>query len=531
MIYCLVAAGAFGIEEMIPSSGPGLTLTMLLVFAVLWAFPISNMVAELGAILPSEGGPYVWVKEALGEFWGFQAGWWATMSIYITNGVYVALVVGYLGRYFEFSAAQAFSIKIVMILIFSFVNLFGIREVGRISSLFSVIVLIAFGAVAVVGFLNWQYNPFVPFMPEEQGVIESVGGGISICIWMYCGYECISNMAGEVEEPQKIPKGLLIAMPLIAASYVLPTMAGLASVGQWEDWATDGAGTVGYMDVFTQFLGPAFGVVFLIVAIISQCSIFNTYLAAGSRGFFVLADDHLSPKILVKVSRKRGVPYVGIISLTIVTILLAQYDFTVLVMGEVVFMIALYIALSISTVVLRKKIPLAQREGKYIIPGGKAGLYFCCGLPFLICIIALLINGTEYLLIGLIAISTGPVLYLVVKRVYGGLYVDDPEKHPINHQTKLAVGDVGRIAQYCVMTGIFAVLGSFFLLWYEGDWGAEYYLEEYGSGFLSSFSSMIAALQYGGAILAVLGAALWFGKKYIEPEPGKRPEGALKIEE
>lgn len=516
MIYCLVAAGAFGIEEMIPESGPGLTIVMLMAFGVFWALPISNMVAELGSILPAEGGTYVWTKEALGEFWGFQAGWWATMSIYITNGVYVALVVGYLGRFFQLNEMEAFAIKIGMILIFSFINLLGVREVGRISTIFSVIVLIAFAAVAVVGFLNWQYDPFQPFMPENQGLIESIGGGISICIWMYCGYECISSLAGEIKDPQVIPKGLLIAMPLICASYVLPTMGGLVSVGQWQEWATDGAGAVGYMDVFTRFLGPAFGVVFLVVAIISQCSIFNTYLASGSRGFFVLADDHLSPKILVKVSRNRGVPYVGIISLTIVTILLAQFDFTVLVMGEVVFMIALYIILSVSTVVLRKKIPVEERAGCYVMPGGKAGLYLCCGLPFAVCIIALLINGTEYLLIGLIAISTGPVLYIIVKRVYGGLYIDDPEKYPINTKTGLAVGDTGRLAFYCVVTGCFAVLGSFFLLWYEGDWGPEYYLEEYGSGLISNFSAMITVLQCGGAAMAMLGILLFVLKKRID---------------
>lgn len=357
MIYCLVAAGAFGIEEMIPSCGPGLTLTMLIAFMILWAYPISNMVAELGSVLPSEGGTYVWVKEALGEFWGFQAGWWATMSIYVTNGVYVALVVDYLSRFIQISDFGAFLIKIAMVLFFGFINLMGIKEVGRISTVFSVIVLIAFGFVAVTGFINWNCNPFVPFMPEGQGIIESIGGGISICIWMYCGYECISSIAGEIENPQVIPKGLLIAMPVIGASYVLPTMAGLASVGQWEKWATGGSGAVGYMDVITQFWGPAYGVAFIIVAIISQCSIFNTYLASGSRGFFVLADDHLFPKILVKVSKKRGVPYVGILSLTIVTMLLAQFDFTILVMGEVVFMIALYIILSISALVLRKKFP------------------------------------------------------------------------------------------------------------------------------------------------------------------------------
>ena len=29
LLFCLVAAGAFGIEDMIPTSGPGLTIAML----------------------------------------------------------------------------------------------------------------------------------------------------------------------------------------------------------------------------------------------------------------------------------------------------------------------------------------------------------------------------------------------------------------------------------------------------------------------------------------------------------------------
>lgn len=83
MLYCLVAAGAFGIEEMVPEAGPGMTIILLCVFPIVWAYPISNLVAESGSVLPSEGGVYVWVKEAFGEFWGFQAGWWGTVSTYI----------------------------------------------------------------------------------------------------------------------------------------------------------------------------------------------------------------------------------------------------------------------------------------------------------------------------------------------------------------------------------------------------------------------------------------------------------------
>ena len=94
MLYCLVAAGAFGIEEMIPEAGPGMTLLLLCVFPFIWAYPISSLVAECSSVMPSEGGVYVWAKEAFGEFWGFQTGWWATVSTYITNGVYGRLVNG-----------------------------------------------------------------------------------------------------------------------------------------------------------------------------------------------------------------------------------------------------------------------------------------------------------------------------------------------------------------------------------------------------------------------------------------------------
>lgn len=516
MIYCLVAAGAFGIEEMIPASGPGLTIIMLLIFPMIWALPISNMVAEMGAILPSEGGAYVWVREALGEFWGFQAGWWGTVSTYITNGAYVVLVVGYLGRFFEMTELQADLIKIAMILLFTFINLMGVREVSKVSTVLSIIVLISFAALAVVGFANWNYNPMTPLIPEGQGVIESIGGCISICIWMYCGYECISNLAGEVKNPQVIPKGLIIAMPLIAATYVLPTIGSLAAIGHWQQWSVSGQGTYGYSAVFMQYGGPIFGMIFLGVAVISQCSIFNTYIASGSRGFFVLADDNLCPKFLVKVSKKRGVPYVGIISLSIVTMILSKFDFATLVKAEVVFILVLYMTLSITVIVLRKKIPLSEREGLFIIPFGKVGLYLFTALPFTIAAVTLLLNGTVDFIVGLAATMTGPIAYIILKKIYGGRYKIDPIAYPINKKTKLCEGDLGRISAYCIILGVFATIGSYGLVWYEGKGAVQNYLEEYGSGFFSNFHGMISTLQYGGVIAVIIGIILFIMSKKVE---------------
>ena len=530
MLYCLVAAGAFGIEEMIPESGPGMTLILLMIFPIIWAYPISNLVAECGAVLPSEGGVYVWVKEAFGEFWGFQAGWWGTVSTYITNGVYVALVAGYVSQMIPMSDIAVEAIKIGMILIFTIVNLMGLREVGKVSTILSILILLAFALVAAVGIINWQTNPMEPVLPEDYGIIDGVGGGICICIWMYCGYECISNMAGEVKNPQVIPKGLMIAMPLVALTYVLPTLGGLACLpeGSWERWSTDGGfdgQAIGYATVLTTYMGQAWGYVFLVIAIVSQCAIFNTYLASGSRGFFVLADDHLCPQFMVKVSKKRGVPYVGILSLAVVTFILCQSDFTTLVSMEVVFMLALYIILPISVLRLRKKLPIEKRKerGLYYIKGGKAAMIFYAGFPIVISVIALLINGTDYLAMGLIAICTGPVAYYIFKRIFGGLSVNDPEHNPINPKTKLAAGDTVRMSIFMICAGVMAFFGQFWLKWYEidyGEWGPDDY-----DVFANSIPQVIECLKWIGLAVIVAGVIVALvGRKKDAPLPEKEAD-------
>ncbi len=85
------------------------------------------------------------------------------------------------------------------------------------------------------------------------------------------GYECMSNMAGEMDNPQIIPKAMRLSQPIIALSYILPTLAALAAIGSWNAWSIEsGGGAVGYADVLIQHVGTWAGVLFIIVAIISN---------------------------------------------------------------------------------------------------------------------------------------------------------------------------------------------------------------------------------------------------------------------
>ena len=116
---------------------------LLIIFPVIWAFPISNIVAECGAVLPSEGGVYVWVREAFGEFWGFQAGWWGAVSTYIANGTYVSLVAGYVSQLIPMSPLADQVLKFGMVFIFTVINLLGIKEVEKVSTTLSIMILLA----------------------------------------------------------------------------------------------------------------------------------------------------------------------------------------------------------------------------------------------------------------------------------------------------------------------------------------------------------------------------------------------------
>ena len=479
MIFCLVAAGCYGIEEMIPECGPGLTIIMLCVLPFVWGLPFGLVASELGSVRPQEGGYYKWVQEALGEFWGFQAGWWRTISIYIDNTSYVILAGGYAATVWDLGLGGEFALKFCMIAIFTLINIRGVKDVGWVSTVLSILVMVAFGIVALCGFINWGGDPTTAdtisfqITPEPAEGISDwffyIAGGISIGMWMYSGYESMSTIAGEVANPQVIPKGTLVTIPLIMAVYILPTTAGLGSLGQWDNWGTE-PGTVGYADVVSHFWGPIWGIIFVIVAILAQCSIYNTYIASGSRGFFALADDYLTPKVMVKVDKKYGVPYVAVLSVGIFNLIFCMFPFGFIIVLDVALLLGSYIMVYLSAMILRHRIP--EKDYVFRIPGGNGFLKVLCIVPICVALFAFFVNGSDYYVGGMVGILTGPILYFIWRRMYGGLTKKDPVAFVGNPKTGLAVGDTRRISFLLLIVTIMNIIALLFEPWYEG-WGTE----------------------------------------------------------
>jgi amino acid transporter len=521
MFYAMCCAGAYGIEEMIPEVGPGLTIVMLIVLPFVWALPYSYICAELGSARPVEGGNIIWVKEALGEFWFGIMVFVNFIWGLVANTVYVVLAVSYLGTMIELNNYQSYAIKIGLILIFFVINVLGVKEVSLVSTILSVAVLIAFMFVAVVGFSHMQSNPFEPFMSSEYdgNVFMTIGAGLAIGIWMYSGFDEISMMAGEIKDSHRVvPRALMIVIPLMVLTYILPTIAGLGSIGEWESWTTEPDG-VGYHTVLAMYAPKIFGVIFVVIAIIGQSAIYNMCVAVAGRASMILADEHFGFKILAKLSNKRGTPVVSLVVVAIVTAALLgtpnhPLDFTFLVIIDVFFSVIVCSLTVISALILKRRIP--KDEVPFKAPGGIVGHNIMAGLCLFFCVAIVLLNGTDYFLGGYVIMLIIPLIYVICKWIWKGATVNDPQLYPIDPRTKLGFGDVSKLGGYFLGFGIFGEIARFFLSWYESDWGAEYYIEEYESGIFSSFDGMLNLITILGIASAVIGVILIFSGKALK---------------
>jgi hypothetical protein len=147
---------------------------------------------------------------------------------------------------------------------------------------------------------------------------------------------------------------------------------------------------------------------------------------------------------------------------------------------------------------------------------GTLGFIMIVSPGIIIAVISLFLNGTDYFLGGMFGLISSPVMYYIFKLKYGGLAVNDAEKYPVNPKTKLAYGDLYRMAS---IFGLFALLGFVggyvFFPWYEGAWGAEYYAETYGHE--NAFALILDGIKLTSYVFAGVALVLTMLARKLEP--------------
>jgi amino acid transporter len=203
-MFSYTTGGPFGLEDMVTTSGPGMTLVYLLVLPFFWCIPVSLVSAELTTAMPVEGGFYRWTRAAFGDFWGFLAGWWNWSASFLLGGAYAVLFTDYLVYYYpHMTWWEHYLVSVALIALLTWVNVRGIEMVGQVATALEIFIFIPVIAMVVLGLAHWHQNPFTPFVPPHQATFKIFGVGLALGLWLYSGYEQLSTVAEEVENPQR----------------------------------------------------------------------------------------------------------------------------------------------------------------------------------------------------------------------------------------------------------------------------------------------------------------------------------------
>jgi APA family basic amino acid/polyamine antiporter len=368
--------------------------------------------AELGSMFPDSGGQYIYLREAYGDLVAFLYGWMlfavanggtiAALSVasaaYMGNIVpwmsqqhvmaninlpYPALAHGhFVWAIFTIIFTRAHAVGLVLIVILTCVNVFGLRWGALLQNVSTLTKFTAMAAFVILGFAigkgHWSNFSTPATGGLNQGMtmglgpgqlISALGVGLIAVFWAYDGWVYITWVAGEVKNPRRnVPLAMVLGVLAVGAIYLAMNLTyvyalPLNEIAKYETIAHAAA---------TQLFSPAAAVWLSATIAISCFSAAATCTLSGARVYLAMAQDGVFFKRMAVIHPKWRTPAFSLIGQGIWAAALAmsgRYDqlYTYVIFG----MVLSYTLTVIGLFVLRWKKPDIPRP------------YRCTGYPWL----------------------------------------------------------------------------------------------------------------------------------------------------
>ena len=317
------------------------------ILAALIALVTGFSYAELSSIFPKSAAEYVYSKNAFdSNFIGSIAG---CMIIFVAIVSAATVAIGFA----EYLTAIAFSqfnpilFAIILMLILSFINFYGISESIKLNTIFTFIELAGLVLIVIIGL--WLGSPMetdyfeIPDHVDLYKVPPDVVFGVllsstGLIFFAYYGFENIVNITEETRNPTRvIPKAVILSIFITTVVYVVVAFAITALVG-WEELSQSEALLA---LVAEKALGRSGVLILSVIALFATSNTCLMMLISGSRIIYGMSKierkvesgsslplDSLPifPSLLAKVHKTRRTPWIAVIIamvMGIITIILS----------------------------------------------------------------------------------------------------------------------------------------------------------------------------------------------------------------
>jgi APA family basic amino acid/polyamine antiporter len=396
----MIGAGIFVLTGMgAGEAGPALILAFALNGVI--ALIVGACYAELVAMLPRDGGVYVWAKPAFGPLLGFSAGWLSWFAHAIACALYATAFGSFAVELINTLAGYATAtnmhwrvfMSIGLLVGLLWVNYKGASDTGRleivVTALKIAILLLMIGA----GFMTMADNPepvsaYQPFMPQGwSGLLGAMG----LTFVAFEGYEVIVQTAEETTEPSRtIPNAIMLSIAVAVTIYLLMAVVLFGGI-----IVPDGSpvykflgtlGEIGIMEAAGQFM-PYGKEILLVAGLASTASALNATIYGSTRIAYALGRDGDLPKRFARVHPKHRTPHQAIlitgVIMLVATLTLPIKDIAAA--ADITFLLV-FVLVCASVIRLRKLWPDRERPFRVaLVPllpaiGILAGLVLSLGL-------------------------------------------------------------------------------------------------------------------------------------------------------
>ena len=363
--YFMVSGGPYGIEDVLGGAGFLWAIAILLVLPIIWSLPTALMIGELASAIPAEGGFYIWVRRALGPFWGYQESWLSLSASVFDMAIYPAIFVLYLTRFSATLTAgwRGYTWSLAVVAVCCLWNLRGAPAVGEGAVGLFALMLSPFAVFVVLGL--WRgitEHPAVQWNHAGGGALSTA---VLVGMWNYMGWDNASTVAQEVETPQQTyPRAMIAATLVTAVTYILPLLA-MAFAGLSAENFSTGDWTIAAERVGGNWLGWA------VVGggVICGVGMFNALMMSYTRLPMAMAEDGMLPRFIARRNR-RGVPWVSVMLCGLAWALALRLPFERLISIDLILYGSSLLLEFVALVVLRFREPDLERPFK-------AGNFIC----------------------------------------------------------------------------------------------------------------------------------------------------------
>ena len=263
--------------------------------------PFALTFSNLSSTRPETGGVYSFTRTAFGIS-SSTAISWLFLLWEMTGAPAVSLVAAsYVGYAFGLGTFEVYIIGFAVICSAFFVNFAGIVISNKVQ-LSIIISIVGLLIVTIIssGFIVRLSN-FSPFLPYG---IAPIGTSAALIFWSFIGYENVSSIAGEFQNPKRdFNLGALISVVAIGILYVLTSFVTIGT-GSYRA----GASIAPFAAILSGIFGGYAGIATAILAVFIIFGLVNAYISGMSRVFLKSAMDRGLPSFLVHRNSRTQAP-------------------------------------------------------------------------------------------------------------------------------------------------------------------------------------------------------------------------------